>query len=163
MNFKIFPALLIVVGLAATAAAQTKISGTAQCGKPNPSQGIELGDRAHHMFVLGQSKCTWTKPLEIAGTQMKESVLSGFDEIAGDKSQSQGFAVSTLANGDKTHARFVGSGTLKDGKPQTMKGQWRFVGGTGKVMGIKGQGTYKGTAGETGVTYEVEGEYVLPK
>jgi len=47
---------------------------------------------------------------------------------------------------------------------------WRISGtprmrasGTGKLKGIKGGGTYKGTAGADGsITYAVEGEYSLP-
>ncbi len=35
--------------------------------------------------------------------------------------------------------------------------------GTGKLKGIKGGGTYKGTAGaDDSITYAVEGEYSLP-
>ena len=40
------------------AIAQTKISGTAQCGKPEKQQSMDVGDRAHHSFIIGQGKCT---------------------------------------------------------------------------------------------------------
>ena len=40
----------------------------------------------------------------------------------------------------------------------------RFSSGTGKLKGLKGQGTYKGKGNADGsITYEVEGEYTLPK
>ena len=68
-----------------------------------------------------------------------------------------------MSNGDKMYGRFHGSATLKDGAPDTAEGAWEFAGGTGKLKGIKGKGTYKGTAGPEGITYEVEGEYTLPQ
>ena len=52
---------------------------------------------------------------------------------------------------------------MKDGVPQE-EGTWNFTGGIGKLKGIKGKGTYKGKGASDGtVTYEVEGEYELPK
>jgi len=42
-------------------------------------------------------------------------------------------------------------------------GTWSFTGGTGKLKGLKGKGTYKGTGNADGsMTYEVEGDYELP-
>ena len=53
---------------------------------------------------------------------------------------------------------------LKGGTIKSADGTWSFTGGTGKLKGIKGKGTYKGTGAPDGtVTYEVEGEYELPK
>jgi hypothetical protein len=52
---------------------------------------------------------------------------------------------------------------LKDGKPVSGEGTWSFTSGTGKLKGIKGKGTYKGTANADGsMTYQVDGEYSLP-
>jgi len=49
---------------------------------------------------------------------------------------------------------------LKDGAPQTETGPWSLTRGTGKLKGLTGKGTYKGTAGAAGtMTYEVQGEY----
>lgn len=60
--------------------------------------------------------------------------------------------------------RFQGANTVKNGAIQSSQGTWSFTGGTGKLKGIKGKGTYKGTGtADGGVTYEVEGEYELPK
>ena len=43
------------------------------------------------------------------------------------------------------------------------EGAWSFRGGTGKLKGIKGKGTYNGNgAPEGSATYDV-GEYELPK
>jgi hypothetical protein len=48
--------------------------------------------------------------------------------------------------------------------PESAEGTWSFVGGTGKLKGLKGKGTYKGKYAADGTsTYEIEGEYELPK
>ncbi len=160
---RIFLMSFLVLSLATWAAAQTKISGTVQCGKPDQTQSIEIGDHPNHSFAIAQDKCTWTKPMEIAGTQFKDDVGTGFDEVRGSKSRSHGYVVNTLASGDKTYLRFQGTGTMKDGKVETAEGKWTFIGGTGKLKGVKGSGTYKGTGAPDGsTTYEVEGEYELP-
>jgi len=52
---------------------------------------------------------------------------------------------------------------LKDGESKTEEGTWSLIRGTGKIKGVTGKGTYKGTAGADGtMTYEVEGEHQTP-
>jgi hypothetical protein len=154
---------LIVFALAAVASAQTKISGTAQCGKPEPQYAIQVADRPNHSFAISQSKCPYTKPSEIAGTQSKEFVATNFSETSGSRATTRGFVDGTMANGDKFQVRSQGSASAKEGVIESAEGTWSFVGGTGKLKGIKGKGTYKGKGGPEGITYEIEGEYELPK
>ena len=164
MRIRIMLACLMVFALATLAGAQTKISGTIKCNKPDPQYGIAIPDRPNHAYGIDKSSCTWTKPLEIAGSQSKDGWDVGSGEMSGNKARGTGYHGSTMANGDKFYVRFQGTDALKDGKPQTSQGTWSFTGGTGKLKGIKGKGTYKGTAGADGsMTYEVEGEYELPK
>jgi hypothetical protein len=68
-----------------------------------------------------------------------------------------------MADGDKFRVRTQGSATTKEGVIESAEGTWSFIGGTGKLKGIKGKGTYKGKGGPEGITYEIEGEYELPK
>jgi hypothetical protein len=119
--------------------AQTKISGTVQCSKPDEQHALEVGDRPNHSLMIAKGKC-----LEIAGTQAKEDVGTGFDEIAGNRSHGHGYVINTWANGDKSYVHTQGSATLKDGAIESAEGTWNFTGGTGKLKGIKGKGTYKG-------------------
>ncbi len=157
-------ASLGLLALATMAAAQAKISGTLQCGKPDPQHAIEVGDRPGHSFTISQSRCTWTKPMEMAGTQTKEDVYTGFSEVSGNSSRDREYGVITMANGDKAYVRPQGSTTLKDGAPQSAEGKWSFAGGTGKLKGLKGQGTYKGKyAADSTSTWDIEGEYTLRK
>ena len=141
---------------------QGKASGTAEC-KVDPLAPVAIGDREGHAFAIGKAECTWSN-FAIAGVQYKEGVSVSIDEINGDKSTGNGYHTATLANGDKTTARFQGTATSKDGKFVSGNGTWTFASGTGKYKGIKGKGTYKGTPNADGtVTYQVEGEYTLPK
>ncbi len=102
--------------------------------------------------------------MEIAGTQTKEDDGTNFDEITGDHSTGRGYVVAALANGDKMYVRIQSSATMKEGKLVNARGTWSFTGGTGKVKGITGKGTYQGKAAADGtVNYDVTGEYQLPK
>jgi hypothetical protein len=155
---------IAVLGLATLVSSQTKISGTVQCAKPDEQHMLEVGDRPGHSLMISKGKCTWTKPMEIGGTQTKEDVGTNFDEVRGNKSQGHGYVVGTLANADKIYVRTQGSATLKDGNVDTADGTWSFTGGTGKLKGVKGKGSYKGkSAADGSATYEVEGDYELPK
>jgi hypothetical protein len=150
--------------LGLSAVAQTKISGTNHCAKPDPQTMIEVGDRPNHAFSVGQIKCAWTKPWEMAGTPGKHGTGTFSGEVEGNKSRFHAYYVDTMENGDKAYYRYQGTAVLKDGAPQTEEGTWTLTGGTGKLTGARGKGTYTGKVGSDGtMTYEVEGEYELPK
>ena len=52
----------------------------------------------------------------------------------------------------------------RQGNVRASQGTWSFVGGTGKLKGIKGKGTYKGKPDPEGnLIFDIEGEYELPK
>jgi hypothetical protein len=151
--------VLVTVGLSA----QTKTSGTATCkSDPASPPPVALTDKPNHSFAVGKAQCTWTK-FEVAGLPYKDGTSASLNEITGDTSSFHGYHVATTTNGDTTTAKFQGSGKLKDGKPVSDSGTWSFTSGTGKLKGIKGKGTFKGTANADGsVTYQVDGEYSLP-
>ena len=161
LKFSLLFAGLIL--LATSAGAQTKISGTIECAKPDQQTAIPVNDRPGHAFVVVKVKCTWTKPLELAGVQTKTGEDTAFSEVDGAKSRDSGYDVTTMANGDKFFVRFSGTSmTDKNGVPQTQSGTWSFVSGTGKLKGITGKGTFKGKgAADESVTTEVEGEYQI--
>jgi hypothetical protein len=157
-------AVLLQLVLVTVAGAQTKISGTIQCGKPDPQQSIDVGDRPNHSLGISKSTCTWTKPMEIGGGQTKEGFSVASTDVSVGKAQSSGYHVTTMAGGDKFNVRYHGTDTMKEGTPPSSEGTWSFTSGTGKLKGIKGKGTYKGTGAADGtMTFEVEGEYELPK
>ncbi len=164
MKLKVMLLFLTVLGLAAMANAQTQIAGAFQCGKPEQQHAIEVGDSPGHAFVINQTKCSWTKPLEIAGIQTKDDVYAGFNEVSATSSRYQSYGICTMTNGDKAYVRPQGSGIMKGGVPVSAEGKWTFVGGTGKLKGLKGKGTFKSkTEADGTLVVEVVGEYTLPK
>jgi hypothetical protein len=165
MKLKIIVTLLVVFALAAAASAQTKISLTAECAKPDEQHSIQVGDRQNHSFAISQGKCAYTKSYELAGIEGKGGVSTTFSETSGNTSRLRIFYVDIMANGDKVYLREEGTLTLKDGVPQSGETRWRCVGATGKLKGLKEKGTCKLTsaAADGSGTWECEGEYELPK
>ena len=163
MRFQLTLSILITLALAASLAAQTKISGTLQCQKSDPVYTIPVGDRPDHAFSISKAKCTWTTPLEMAGVAAKDYEYTGFNDISGSRARGRSVGIGTMANGDRCFVVTQGTATLKEGVLQTMEGTWSYTGGTGKLKGLKGKGTYKGKIAPDGTSSsEIEGEYQLP-
>ncbi len=155
--------LLLAVALAAPASAQSKTSGKVHCAKADPDYSIEVGDHAGHMLTLNKAACTWSDSTPIAGVAMKtgEDVTGG--EMNGAMGHHSGYHVGTMDNGDKVVVHYTGTVTTAKDKPATLQGKWNYVSGTGKMKGIKGGGTYKGTGNADGSSdVTVEGTYTLP-
>lgn len=164
MQQRIVSAFVLALALAGAAAAQTKTSGTISCAKPDPAYSLDVGDRPGHAVGLVKTACTWTKPMEVEGVQTKDGYDVATSDGSGTKFRGSGYHVTNMANSDKIFVRYSGTDTMtKDGKPESSEGTWSYTGGTGKLKGIKGKGTYKGKADANGnMEYEVEGEYELP-
>ena len=154
----------LLTGCAAVALAQTKISGTGTCGKPDSSNVVEVGDRPGHVLVLTKESCTWSAPMEMAGLKSKTYTGAVTSDVSGDRSQDRGYVVMTMDNGDKAYIRFQGASTSKQGGAHSAEGTWTYTGGTGKLKGLKGKGTFKSSGPSADVTEDqVEGEYSLPE
>ena len=157
-------ALLAVVAfaLAAAASAETKISGEVQC-KAEPPTPVAIPDQPNHSYAIVQANCTWTKPFEMGGSQTKDGKETISTEMWGGRAADHGYFAGTMAGGDTFIVKFAGTSRSKDGKPTGSEGTWSFTGGTGKLKGLKGKGTYKGSPGADGTsTVQVDGEYSLP-
>ena len=152
---------VFVLTIATTAAAQTKFSGSQTCAKPDPSYTVAVGDRADHVISLSKDKCTWTRG-EIAGIKLKTDVDTIISEdISATTSRDRGYAVTLMANGDTIFVELEGTTTIRE-VPVSGRGTWTFTGGTGKMQGIKGKGTYDGKYNRDGTgTFNVQGEYQL--
>lgn len=156
--------LMIVLSLSLFAAGQTKISGTVKCSRPDQFQKIDIGDKPGHAFAISQGKCTWTKPVDIAGAKTKDDVGTNSMDITSSGAEVDGYVVGTLTSGDKIYVQTDGKDTFKNGQPESTAGKWKFVGGTGKAEGIKGGGTYTGKADADGsFVIEVTGEWSVAK
>lgn len=149
--------------MAAAAGAQTKVSGTVTCAKGDVVGTQDVTDHPGHTMALQKTTCTWTKPMAIEGANTKDDVDVFFTETTSTQTSSRGTVVGTLDSGDKMFVSTHDSALIKDGQPGEIQGTWVFTGGTGKIKGIKGKGTYKGTASADGTaTFDVEGEYTMP-
>lgn len=159
----------LVVGFLLTACAgaalgQTKISGTGKCGKADPSNAMEVGDRPGHVLVVAKQTCTWTTPMEMAGLKSTTYFAAVTSDVTGGKSQDRGYVVMTMDNGDKAFVRFQGAGASTAGGVHSGEGTWSYTGGTGKLKGLKGKGTFKSSGTSADVSEDqVEGEYSLPE
>jgi len=151
--------LLLLIGLAGVVSAQTKFSGVGKCGKPDTQQAVEVGDRASHSLVMVKQTCNWTTPFEIAGLQAKTYEVTLMSDAMAAKAQDRGYVVIAMDNGDKAFVRFQGSSVMKDGAPVSDEGTWSFTGGTGKLRGLSGKGTYKNP---DGTEDHIDGEWMLP-
>jgi hypothetical protein len=161
MWMKLALAFGLVLTMATATSAQTKISWTQQCAKPDPVYTVPVGDRPDHVMSLIKDKCTWTGA-EIDGVALKDEEDTIVSDTSGSRARDRGLGVGTLANGDKAFVQFQGTGTIKDKAPVTGQGTWSFTGGTGKLKTLKGKGTYKGKWNPDGTsTFEIEGEYQL--
>lgn len=162
--FFLFLSVFVYVSTATLGAAQEKISGTVECAKPDQHHIVPVEGMPGHSLAVEQSKCTWTKPMEMAGLQTKDGVSTSTDDISPNMLRVRGYHVTTMANGDTWSASYSETANLKkDGPPEPAKATWTFLGGTGKLKGIKGKGTFEcKRAGDTN-SCDVEGEYTLPK
>jgi hypothetical protein len=152
-----------MLSLAGIAAAQTKVSGVGKCGKPDTQQSVDVGDRAGHALAVTKQSCTWTTPMEMAGLKSKTYTVAAAVDAAAAGAQDRGYVVMVMDNGDKAFVRFTGAEVSKDGKPVSAQGTWSYIGGTGKLKGIAGKGTYASTPTADGLFEDhVEGDYSLP-
>ena len=160
--------LLAVFGLASllfimplSAVAQTKASGTGECGKPDPTYTIQVPGENGFTYVIGEYKCTWPKSFTVEGLQSTQNVFVEFDEVTGDLSRSISSGYTQFNNGDKAYWRYIGT---SDTKTMLASGTWTYTRGTGKLLGIKGSGTTtcKLKPAGAGSICEIKGEYTLP-
>jgi hypothetical protein len=160
--FAMFAALLLT--LSASASAQTKFSGTNVCAKTDPQNMIEIGDHPDHAYMIGQVKCSWAKPVQVGDDTGKQGTGSFSGESHGNTMTFHAYYVDEMTNGDKAFYTYHGTMTMKDGAPISEKGSWTMTGGTGKLKGFTGKGTYTGMPNaEGGMTSEVVGEHTPPK
>jgi hypothetical protein len=153
--------LLLAVALAAPASGQSKTSGNVHCAKADPDYTLNVADG--HVLTLNKSACTWSDVTPTEGVSLKsgEDFTSG--EMHGAMGHSSGYHVAKMDNGDTVVVHFAGEVTAAKDQTAVLQGKWSYVSGTGKMKGIKGGGTFKGTANADGTSEAmVVGTYTLP-
>ena len=163
MKTRLASLLVLGVLVSVSLSAQTKISGTLSCAKPDPMYSIPVEDGSGTVMGLVKVPCTWSKAIEMAGSTGKDGYGVAAFEMHGGKTKDHGIHVGTMSNGDKYYVHFQGTGTMNADHSGTGSGTWTFEGGTGKLKGLTGKGTYKVTGKADGTaTEEIEGEYKTP-
>ena len=162
-NYVLLVSLVCLSAVVAMAQNTGKVSNGWACSKPDKANTLDVGDQPGHTYSIVQFKCTSTKG-EYAGVKEKEGTATEFDEVKGNKLTGHGVFIETFANGDKATFTYQPSGTLKDGKVQTLGDTWQATSGTGKFKGLKASGTCSGTGtADGGSTLTCTGTYSLPK
>jgi len=162
MKLRALSVLVLVLAFPSAAAAQARVAGSQHCPMPQALARAEAGDEAGHTMTLEKTTCTWLIPLEMAGEKSKEGTFIAFSEVSSTRASTSGTYVGTMDTGDKFYVRFHWA-ALKDGNPDTVKGDWAFTGGTGKLKGITGKGSYTATENANGGEVNMEGEYSVPE
>jgi hypothetical protein len=160
--------IMMVAGLAillvSVAGAQTKVTGHQNCLKPDVVGTSDAGDKAGHTMVLQKFTCTWSAGMEMAGVKSKDGMSVEFVEMWTTKATTTGTYTGNMDNGDKFFVSFHDSAKAKDGMPVgPIHGTWMYTGGTGKLKGVTGKGTYTVTPNADGTAVvDVEGDYTIP-
>jgi hypothetical protein len=68
---------VLLVASAGSALAQTQVSGTSNCGRPDASQPLEVGDQTGHVLVTEKGSCTWTVRFEMAVLKSTTYTIAG--------------------------------------------------------------------------------------
>ena len=86
---------LVCLGLLTSFAlsAQTKISGTLNCAKPDPMGSIPTEDASGTVMNLAKVQCTWSKTFEMAGVAVKEGYSVSASEVHSGKTKDHGIHV----------------------------------------------------------------------
>lgn len=148
---------LIVVGAPPLWGQQ--LSGEGTCGKPEVAHLIPVGDRPNHSFSIARNRCTWTRPFEIAGERAEGGTGVQFDERDGNTSRFHGHYFDRMSSGDTVHYRYQGVTNWKGDTPENVNWKWTFTGNTGKLTGLRGQGTCKGSMVEGTYRWRCSGAY----
>jgi hypothetical protein len=140
-----------------------KLAGKMTCDKPDPEHRAPVDDnKPNHTLVLNVGKCTWSEG-KLGSHSLKDETDTFTSDAAGTVSHDRGYGVGTVEGGDKYFVRFEGSSTMKGETPLSGTCNWAFTGGTGKLKGITGKGTCKGTFSSDGkASWDINGTYTLP-
>ena len=90
----------IVLAGALPLAAQTKISGTINCAKPDPMHQVDVGDRPGHVMMLSKVKCEWSKPIEMEGLKSKSGESTQSDDASAKNSRAR--SVGNVRRGSRS-------------------------------------------------------------
>jgi hypothetical protein len=84
----------------------------------------------------------------------------GVDDVQKNEAHDQGYAAGVLTNGDKYFLHYDGSSIMSNGFPVHLDGTWDFIGGTGSLQRLRGNGRYEARPNAAGgMVFKIEGQY----
>jgi hypothetical protein len=165
----VFGVFLLLLSGITQAAEKGKISGHGESIRVIAEYRVYPDDVEHHSMALAIRKDKWMSDVKIAGLSFNDAtiILRIFEDYIAFNGPHRGQITGTFKSDDKFFENFEGStkATFAKGQPSkiTFEGKWSFTGGTGKLKGIKGGGTYTGEVTSEGVArYDWTGNYELP-
>lgn len=154
----LMPAALLMALVSVNALADNSFSLNGQCAKSDPQHALPVADAPGHVLIVSKTRCTLSGG-EVNGLALKQQDVYATAEMNGINLTVRGYVIVTAEGGDKAYVTFQGKGTMHD-KTGDEDGTWRFTGGTGKLKGLEGKGTYKGTDKADGTaTDQIEGTW----
>lgn len=120
---------------------------------------LYVHDEADHSLMILELE---GEPIEyevgVAGEFVSRRSVNFHDRIKGSGPM-QGYTITNFQYGS-VYSRFEGE---RDGNTKVSTGTWKTYKGTGKLAGIKGEGTFRVTTGENTneFTLDLEGEYEI--
>ena len=133
-------AVFSLCALTAINAHAESIAGQGKCTYKPTAANVANTDG--YAVMLSETTCTSSGGF-IEGATVSNPEIANLHQGTGEQS-----GYYTITNGtDSTIAKWAGrvNTVMKEGNPMTsFKGQWEYVGGTGKFAGIKGKGEYNG-------------------
>jgi hypothetical protein len=120
---------------------------------------LYVHDEADHSLMILELE---GEPIEyevgVAGEFVSRRSVNFHDRIKGSGPM-QGYTITNFQYGS-VYSRFEGE---RDGNTKVSTGTWKTYKGTGKLAGIKGEGTFRVTTGENTneFTLDMEGVYEL--
>jgi hypothetical protein len=118
---------------------------------------LYVHDEADHSLMILELE---GEPIEyevgVAGEFVSRRSVNFHDRIKGSGPM-QGYTITNFQYGS-VYSRFEGE---RDGNTKVSTGTWKTYKGTGKLAGIKGEGTFRVTTGENTneFTLDMEGQY----
>ena len=121
-------------------------------------KGSEVADKEKHKVWLTEyDGLVFT---EVGGDFLANARYQVTDLTdAGGDMASGGYKTFTMTDGSKVFAQYK----MKEYNPPLVRGEWKFINGTGRYQGITGNGTYEVHEVSDTVLWDVlEGEYKVP-
>ena len=107
MKFKLLCSCVLFAFAVAATPAQTKMSTSGKCGKPDTAQSVTAGDKDGHVFMISAGKCVTEG--KVAGATSKEGAFAEHAEVTGEHAKTWGVYVETFDSGDKIYYDYQGN------------------------------------------------------